>query len=271
MSIKQSLVIATPELGSWPFQLLTGDFKEKIRKAAEIGYDGVELVCRDIDLLDLHEIKRILSEFKMQMGALITGAIYGLDGICLMSPDKDIERIAMQRFKRFLEFAGDYGAVVDVGLFRGKLGEMPDPVTAQSQLVDVFYRAAQYAGRCGSRITLEPLNRFESDFIHNAQDGLDWVSRVNHPDFGLMLDTFHMNIEDASIDKSVRESAKCLWHIHIGDSNRLSVGKGHFDFSGMIQTLKDIGYTGFLSAEHLSQSDPDTAARETISHLRQFI
>ena len=86
-----------------------------------------------------------------------------------------------------------------------------------------------------------------------------------------MLDTFHMNIEDAVIVDSVRQAASCLWHVHVGDSNRLSAGKGHFDFAGMIQTLNEVGYDGYMSAEHLPLPDPDTAARETVEYLRQFI
>jgi sugar phosphate isomerase/epimerase len=161
--------------------------------------------------------------------------------------------------------------VVDIGLLRGHLSEMADPVAAQEQLLETFRQAAEYAVRCGARITLEPLNRFESDFIHSAQDGLEWVARVDHPGFGLMLDTFHMNIEDASIEASVRQAAPCLWHIHVGDSNRLSAGKGHFDFAGMIETLKDVGYDGYMSAELLPQPDADSAARETVDYLRQYV
>jgi sugar phosphate isomerase/epimerase len=80
-----------------------------------------------------------------------------------------------------------------------------------------------------------------------------------------------MNIEDASIADSLRQAAPCLWHMHVADSNRLSPGKGHFDFSGMIETLKQVGYDGYLSAELLPKPDPDTAARETGDYLRQFL
>jgi sugar phosphate isomerase/epimerase len=271
MSIEVCLVLATPDIGSWPFNLLTGSFEETARKAAELGYDGVELLSRDFDLLDQATIKKVLKQYGLKVPALVTGAVYGLDRLCLMSPDKEIERRAMRRLEGFLEFAGEYGAVVDIGLLRGRISDMPDRVRAEERLATAFWQAADYAARCGARITLEPINRFEGDFIHNAQDGVEWVARVNHPSFGLMLDTFHMNIEDASIETSVREAAECLWHMHVGDSNRLSPGRGHFDFPGMIQTLREVEYTGFLSAEHLAEPDPDTAAQDTIRYLRQIV
>jgi sugar phosphate isomerase/epimerase len=271
MSIKLCAVVSTPEVGPWPYGLLSGTFEEKIRKAAEMGYDGVELALRDVEAEDLAAIQGVLRDHGLAVPALVTGAIYGLDRLCLMSPDIEIERRAMARLKSFLELAGEYGAVVDIGLLRGHLSDMPDPEGAQDKLLETFRQAAEYAVRCGARITLEPLNRFESDFIQSAQDGLEWVARVDHPGFGLMLDSFHMNIEDASIEASVRQAAPCLWHIHVGDSNRLSAGKGHFDFAGMIQILKHVGYDGYMSAEHLPQPDPDRAARETLDHLGQYI
>jgi sugar phosphate isomerase/epimerase len=271
MSIKLCTVVSTPEVGPWPFGLLSGAFEEKIHKAAEMGYDGVELALRDVEAEDLPAIQGVLREYGIAIPALVTGAIYGLDRLCLMSPDVEIEQRAMARLKSFLELAGEYGAVVDIGLLRGHLSEMADPVSAQEQLLETFRQAAEYAVHCGARITLEPLNRFESDFINSAQDGLEWVAQVDHPGFGLMLDTFHMNIEDAVIADSVRQAASCLWHMHAGDSNRLAAGKGHFDFAGTMQALKEVGYDGYMSAEHLPLPDPDTAARETVEYLRQFI
>jgi sugar phosphate isomerase/epimerase len=80
-----------------------------------------------------------------------------------------------------------------------------------------------------------------------------------------------MNIEDASIENSIRAAGDKLWHIHVADSNRLSPGKGHFDFPAMIQVLQSIGYEGYLSAEHLAEPDPDTAARETAQYLRTLL
>lgn len=271
MAIKLSVVIGTPDLAAWPFQLLTGTFEEKIRKSRELGFDGVELISGDIDRVDREAVKKTLEKYDMACPAFNTGPVYGKEGLCLMSPDTEIEQLGMHQLEGFLEFAGEFGAVVDIGMLRGRLGIMPEPSKALEELAEKFRRAAEVAAHCGSRITLEPINRFESDCIHNAQDGLAWVNRVNHPRFGLMLDTFHMNIEDASIQESVRETAHCLWHVHVGDSNRLSAGRGHFDFPGLIQTLKETGYEGYLSAEHLTLPDPDSAAQNTVRYLRQLV
>jgi sugar phosphate isomerase/epimerase len=271
MSIKLCLVVSTPEVGPWPYGLLSGTFEAKMRKAAEMGYDGIELCFRDAYAVDRDAVKAVLKRYGLEVPALVTGAVYGLDKLCLMSPDDEIARRGMRQLKAFLEFAGEYGAVVDIGLLRGPLSDMPDAEQARDVLLAAFREGAEYAAYCGARITLEPINRFEADYIHSAQDGLEWVRKVDHPSFGLMLDTFHLNIEDASIEASLKQAASCLWHIHVGDSNRLSVGKGHFDYPGMIETLQDIGYDGYLSAEHLPEPDPDTAAQETIVYLRSLL
>jgi len=271
MAMKLSVVIATPEVEPWAYQLLTGDFAEKARKAAHMGYDGVELVSLDLDRVDVSAVRETLRDNGLEVAGLVTGAMYAVDRLCLMSPDKAIVAEAMRRLRRFLEFAGEDGAVVDVGLLRGRLDGMSDPAAARDDLRDRLLESAEHAERCGARVTIEPINRFETDFIHSAQDGLEWVRKVGHPNFGVMLDTFHMNIEDASIERSIREVAACLWHIHIGDSNRLAAGEGHFDFAGMIAALKEVGYDGFLSAEHLFREDPDAAARKTVEYLRSLL
>ena len=271
MSMKLSVVIATPEVEPWPYQLLSGSFAEKAAKAADMGYEGVELVCLDLDRVDLPAVKRTLRDHGLDVAGLVTGALYAVERLCLMAPDDSVVPEAMRRFRQFLDFAGEYGAVVDVGLFRGRLDAMSDKDGGLAGLRERLLESAEYAQSRGARVTLEPINRFESDFIHSAQDGLEWVGKVGHPSFGLMLDTFHMNIEDACIERSVRDAAECLWHVHIGDSNRLSAGEGHFDFAGMVGTLKDVGFNGFLSSEHLFRSDPDTAARKTAETLRPML
>jgi sugar phosphate isomerase/epimerase len=202
---------------------------------------------------------------------LVTGAVNGLDKLCLMSPDDDIKTRAMRQLRGFIEYAGAHGTTVDIGRLRGRLDSMPDPVRAKRELADALRESAEFAAHCGARITLEPANRYEDDLIKNIQDGLEWIERVGHPNVGLLADTFHMNIEDACIEASLREAGSKLWHIHIGDSNRLSPGKGHFNFPAMITTLREIGYAGFLSAEHLALPDPDTAAQQTVNYLRQFV
>lgn len=87
---------------------------------------------------------------------------------------------------------------------------------------------------------------------------------------GILIDTFHMNIEEASIYESIKKSKDYITHVHIADSNRWAPGSGHLDFTRIITTLKEIGYPGYLSAEILPLPDPVSAARLAIEYLKEI-
>jgi sugar phosphate isomerase/epimerase len=120
---------------------------------------------------------------------------------------------------------------------------------------------------------LEPLNRYESDIIHNTAEGLAFLEEVGHSHLGLLLDTFHVNIEEPSLYDCFRQAltARRLWHVHLGDSNRLPPGQGHLDFAGIVTALREGGYQAYLSAELLAQPDPDVAAVMTAEHMRRLL
>ena len=146
--------------------------------------------------------------------------------------------------------------------------EKPD---ARERFLQVFRALADYAANYAVRITLEPCNRYEVDFVRSSREAIDFAAEVDRPNFGLMFDVFHMNIEDPSIEDAFREAGPRLWHVHIADSNRLPPGQGHQDFASIVATLREIGYEGYLSAELQPLPDPDTAAALTIEYMRQWV
>jgi len=86
----------------------------------------------------------------------------------------------------------------------------------------------------------------------------------------LLLDTFHMNIEEPQIEASIRLCADRIFHFHVADSNRWSPGMGHLDFQSILQALHATGYQGWVSGEFLPLPDAQTAARRSATHLRQL-
>ncbi len=134
-------------------------------------------------------------------------------------------------------------------------------------------RAAEHAAAAGIRLALEPLNRYEADLINTAEQGLEFVEEVGHPALGLLLDTYHANIEEASWEapfRSLTEAGR-LWHVHLGDNNRLPPGRGMIDFCALLRLLRSLGYDGALSAELLAIPDPDTAACQTVEYMRPLL
>ena len=108
---------------------------------------------------------------------------------------------------------------------------------------------ARFASDYGVHLVLEPLNRYSTIYCSTAQDARFIVDRVDHNNFKMMLDTFHMNIEEDSIEKTIYESRKTLAHVHFADNNRKMPGQGHINFAKIMQRLKIIKYDGFATFE----------------------
>ena len=115
---------------------------------------------------------------------------------------------------------------------------------------------------------MEPINRYETDLVNTVSAGMDLVEKVKMENVGLLLDTFHMNIEEPVIPAGFKAGRSRLFHVHIADSNRWHPGAGHTDFRAVVSVLDEIGYRGFLSAEILPLPDPDSAAENTIRFMR---
>jgi sugar phosphate isomerase/epimerase len=270
--MKISIVITTPEVRVQPLlALLSGTFHEKLAKVARLGYDGVELMVVDPAQLDVQAVRAAVDGAGLEVPAIGTGALFLNEKLSLLAPDEKISRRALARAKAIIDFAAEWGALVTIGGFRGRLEWTGDPTGAHQCAIALMRKCADWAAGRGVRLVLEPLNRYESDLVHNVEEALEFIAEVDRPNFGLLVDTFHMNIEEASITGGLRRAAPVLWHIHVGDSNRLPPGCGHLDFAEIVGTLRAIGYQGYLSAELLAKPDRDAAAQATIEHLRRLL
>jgi sugar phosphate isomerase/epimerase len=274
--VKLGCVISTPDVvRKGPLALLTGNFEEKLAKAKQLGFHGVELMVRDPGQLDVRQVKNLLNLHDLEVPQIVTGELFGMDGVALVHPDPTICNEALKRTRAVIRLAGALGAgtIVNIGRLRGRIDWLStsEQTHATELFIDAFRYIADYAADYQVRITLEPCNRYEVDFVHNAADALMVIDRVRRANFGVMLDLFHMNIEDDSIEGSLRSAIPVLWHIHIADSNRKAPGQGHLDFAKIIQTLSECGYDGYLSGEMLPVPDADTAARQTVEYMRKWI
>jgi sugar phosphate isomerase/epimerase len=137
-------------------------------------------------------------------------------------------------------------------------------------LVEALQECSAAAAPHGVKYALEPLNRYETDLIHTVADGLNLIERVGADNFGLLLDTFHMNIEEPSIEASIRACGSRIFHFHVADSNRWHPGAGHLDFKSILDALFDTGYQGWISGEFMPVPDAATGAQRSIKHLRQL-
>jgi D-psicose/D-tagatose/L-ribulose 3-epimerase len=108
---------------------------------------------------------------------------------------------------------------------------------------------SKFAKDYGVHILVEPLNRYNTPFCSSAEDAFVIANKVNHDNFGLLLDTFHMNIEEDSFEDSILKSRKLLRHMHLADNNRKMPGYAHINFQSIMRSLFSIGYNGYASFE----------------------
>ena len=127
---------------------------------------------------------------------------------------------------------------------------------------------AAHAASAGVRVGLEPLNRYETDLFNRQEDAAAFLDAHGLTHVRLLCDLFHMNIEEPSIEASIRAAGDRIFHFHVADSNRRHPGAGHLDFAAILDVLLETGYTGFISGEFLPLPDAETAARHSIAHLR---
>ncbi|MCJ7512962.1 MAG: sugar phosphate isomerase/epimerase [Anaerolineales bacterium] len=271
--MRLALAVQTPDVTCpLPVALLSGTWSEKLDKAARLGVDGLELMTADPAQLDVPELRSELEAHGLKAAAIGSGAAAMQAGLYLLHANPDVAARARTRLNELIAFAAAIGApLVTIGSFRGRLAWAGRD--GRLRLAEVLHQAAEAAAAAGVRLALEPLNRYEADLINTAEEGLEFVEEVGHAALGLLLDTYHVNIEEASWELPFQRLmlAERLWHIHLGDNNRLPPGEGMIDFPLLVRTLRTLGYTGTLSAELLARPDPDTAARRTVEHMRPLL
>lgn len=267
--MKLSIVLST-HAAQFEAVAFKGDFETNIAKIAGYGYDGVELAIRDPKLVDPDQLEGVVGKHKLVVPAIGTGQAWGEEGLSFTSNDPDVRRAAIERIKSHIPLAARFKAVVILGLIRGITPEGQSHKQSMGYLVEALQECSAAAAPYGVRYALEPLNRYETDLIHTVADGLDLIERVGADNFGLLLDTFHMNIEEPSIEESIRTCGNRIFHFHVADSNRWYPGAGHLDFKRILDTLFETGYSGFVSGEFMPIPDADTGAQRAIEYLQQL-
>lgn len=265
--MKFSIVLST-QPASFSALAYKGKLTENIAKIKALGYDGVELAVRDPKLLNLPELTVLLKNKNLPVPAIGTGQAFGEEGLSFMNPDPTIARKSVERIKSHIELADTLNAIVIIGLIRGKFDSDLSKNKAQSKLIEALQECALVNKKI--KLAIEPINRYETNIVNTVSGGLEIIEKIKMDNVGLLLDTFHMNIEEPSIIDSIIASKDRLFHFHVADSNRWYPGAGHIDFISILQILQKINYAGFVSAEILPMPDSDTAAEKTIENLNRL-
>ena len=265
-----SIVLST-QIARFQAATFKGDLEGNLKRIAALGYAGVELAIRDPRLVDGDALLSLAQQHGLEIPAIGTGQAWGEEGLSFTDPDPAVRKAAIERIKSHVPFAARTGAVIILGLIRGIVKPGVDQDQAMAWLVEALQECSLAASPHNVKLALEPINRYETTLINDISQGMDLIDRVGADNFGLLPDTFHMNIEEPSIEGSIRQAGDRIFHFHVADSNRWPPSGGHLDFRRILATLEQVGYAGYISGEFLPMPDAETAARESIRHLRAIL
>ncbi|MBU1100374.1 MAG: sugar phosphate isomerase/epimerase [Bacteroidetes bacterium] len=266
--MKLSIVLST-QPASFSALAYKGNIEENIARIKELGYDGVELAVRNPNELDVNYIQNLTTNNDLPVPAIGTGQAFGEEGLSFTNPNPEIRKQAIQRTKDQIHFAKKFDALVIIGLLRGIAPKEMEFKEAENLLLEALKECAEVDENV--KIAIEPINRYETNLINTVSSGMDFLEKLGKENVGLLLDTFHMNIEEPDIEESIVLAKDKFFHFHVADSNRWHPGAGHLDFGSILNKLEQVNYSGFVSAEIMPLPNSDMAAIGNIEHLRSLL
>jgi D-psicose/D-tagatose/L-ribulose 3-epimerase len=176
---------------------------------------------------------------------------------------------ARQAGRAYLRYCAEVAAACGAGIVGGPLygtplvfaGRAPRPFddaareTRIAHVVEGLRDAAEHAARQGVRLAVEPLNRFETDFCNTARQAVELVRRVDHPALGIMLDSFHMAMEEDDLPAAISCAAPHLIHFQANENHRGFLGTGHLPWAAICRALRAANYAGAITLEPFRRDD----------------
>ena len=270
MSFDRLSIVLSTHAAQFEAVAFKGDLEANLAKIAGWGYAGVELAIRDPSIVDSAKLESALKNLDLVVPAIGTGQAWGEERLSLTSLDAKVRMAAVERLKHHLELAARLHALVIIGLIRGVTPPGQSREQSMLYLVDGLLECCQAASTFHVKLAVEPLNRYETDLVHTVAEGMNLLGQIGSSSLGLLLDTFHMNIEERNINESILQADQSIFHFHVADSNRCYPGAGHLDFKSILSTLRSTGYQGWISGEFIPLPDADTAAERNIEYLRHL-
>jgi len=267
--IKLSLAIADTNALPSAFVVFRG-FEKYLPVAASMGYEGVELALKNASEINPAKLDRWLGDAGISVSCISTGQVFADTGYMFTDADPIRRKALVTIFKEMIDLAAVYGQLVNIGRVRGSL--IPNNGgDSHKRLVDMAQELCAYALDKNAQLILEPVNRYEINFINSLEQGMELLKQINEPNFKLMPDVFHMNIEDKTIGGELKKYIDNVAYIHLSDSNRLAPGQGHTDFESIFKSLKEANYKGWCSVEILPLPEPIVAAQQAVDFLIPII
>jgi D-psicose/D-tagatose/L-ribulose 3-epimerase len=225
-----------------PFSNATLDLADK---AKGMGFDILEICVEDPATIDTAAIGKRLTG--RGLAATVCGA-FGPDRD-LSADNASVRENALGYIARCVSIAAELGAPAVIGPMYAAVGKtrMLDPAERRGQwqlAAEGVKQAADNAAKSGIRLAVEPLNRFETDLLNTVEQAMEFLRMVGRDNVGLLLDTFHMNIEERDIPAAIRGAGDRVFEFHACASDRGTPGLDHLPWPEIVRALGDIGYDG---------------------------
>lgn len=250
-----------------PFPLAVADYRATADWLKAHGFDTMEVHIRAPQMVDGPQLREYCEKIGMEVSSIGTGMAYGMEGLSLTSPDAGVRLKAVERLKDQLDLGCILSCPVIIGSMRGVVEKGESPAEVDQRMVESMKELADYAEKKGGEFVIEAIDRFETNYLHTAEDVLGLIDRVGSDRVLVHLDTFHMNLEERDWRRAILSCRGKLGHVHVADNNRNYPGWGLIDFRPILTYLREIGYDRSLTLECFPDPDGETALMRGLAHL----
>lgn len=264
--------VATPDVAiADSVTAYQGPLEKSFYDLASFGYDGVELMTLNPSELNWDFVRKEAEKNKLSVVLVCTGEIFGQLGLSYTHPKEEVRKEAIRRTKEIIDFASALGANINIGRIRGQYCSQLSKEQTEQLAIDAFKDLSEYGGKKKVEIALETVTIMQTNFINTLQEAAKMIKAVDHPYFKLMMDVFHLNLEEKDICQAIREYSKYNIHVHLADNNRRYPGHCGLDFEKILSTFKECGYYGNFCTEIFQIPSQEEAAKGAIAHLRPIL
>lgn len=244
----------------WTSPFSSQSIPQLFPKIAQMGFDVVEIAVEDPALIDTKKIKSALSDHGLKV------AVCGAFGRSrdLTNESKQVQQTGLDYIEACLEICNELGVDFFGGPMYSAVGKarMLKPAERKAEwdlAVKNLQLVCEMAAARNLKIALEPLNRFESDLVNTADDVLRMVNDINHSAAGIMLDSFHMSIEERDVESAIVSVGDKLIHLQVSENYRGAPGTGQTPWLAYKKGLERIGYEGIVTIESFTTDNVELA------------
>lgn len=258
-------------------------FDQMCATVAELGYEALEIspftLGPHVTQIS-QEQRKSVRQTADQHGLKILGIHWLLANVVspvplyVTHPEKSVRKDTADYFIGLTQLCADLGGHIMVIGSPKNRSLMPGVTCEQAMTyaAEVFTPCLDLAARHNIKLAIEPLTPKETDFLNTAQDGIELIQRINHPNFQLHLDVKAMSSESKPIPQIIKDSAKHMVHFHVNDPNLLGPGMGDVKYEPIIQALREVNYNGYLSVEVFDfKPGARHIAQQSINYLKEVI